>query len=173
MPSVSSRFNNTLSVSNFSNIDNVLVDGAGSATFTANAECTFLGFPSGVGPTAIPDTATITGIKYFVGVTPSSGNVSFTFTAKKGASQTGDDETGVYTISQTQFFGGENDLLGLTIATPNDAASFRLVVQFGTVTGTAVLGSVLAQFHYTLPFSNKIYNTSGKLSITSGKVSLT
>ena len=176
MLSVSSKFTNTLSVSNFTNFDNLLNGGAGSATFTSNADGTLRAFPSGEGPNLIPSTATLRGIKFFVSVSPSSGNIGFTFTPKKGAGTNGTAQTGTYTAAQSKIFGGDDELFGLTFSNVNDITSFRLRLQFSTVSGTATLSGIPGinpQFFYTLPFSNKVYNTSGKFSITSGKVSIT
>jgi len=175
MLSVSSKFTNTLSVSNFTNLDNLLNGGAGSATFTSNADGTLRAFPSGEGPNLIPSTATLRGIKFLVSVSPSSGNIGFTFTPQKGATA-GNAESGTYTSAQTKIFGGDDELFGLTFSNVNDIAAFRLRLQFSTVSGTATLNGtpgINPQFFYTLPFSNKVYNTSGKFSITSGKVSIT
>ena len=52
-----------------------------------------------------------------------------------------------------------------TLVTPNSTTT-RITKSFPTTTPKI-------QINYTLPFSNKLYNTGGKLSITSGKVSLT
>ena len=177
MPSVFSKFTDTLSVSNFTNLDNLLDGGTGDATFTNNADGTFRSFPSNEGPNAIPSTATLVGIQFFVSVTPGAGSLDFTFTPKKGASTNGNAQTGTYSGAQTKTFGGTSELFGLTFSSIGDIAAFRLRLQFTSVSGTATLNSSINQlrptFHYTLPFSNKVYNTSGKFSITSGKVSIT
>jgi hypothetical protein len=177
MPNVFSKFNNTLSVSNFTNLDNLLEGGTGDATFTNNADGTFQGFSTNTGPNLIPTTATLVGIQFFVSVTPSAGSLNFTFTPKKGASTSGNAQIGTYSGAQTKIFGGSSELFGLTFSNINDIAAFRLRLEFTSVTGTATLNSSTNQlrpvFHYTLPFSNKVYNTSGKFSITSGKVSIT
>ena len=155
MPSVSSKFNNTLSVSNFTNLDNLLEEGTGDATFTNNADGTFQGFSVGTGPNLIPSTATLVGIQFFVTVTPSAGSLNFTFTPKKGATTSGNAQTGTYSGAQTKTFGGSSELFGLTFSTINDIASFRLRLQFTSVAGTATLNSSSNQlrptFHYTLP----------------------
>ena len=177
MPSISSKFTNTLSVSNFTNLDNLLNDGTGDATFTNNADATLRAFPPSEGPNLIPSTATLVGIQFFVTLTPSAGSLNFVFTPKKGAGTDGDPETGTYSGAQTKSFGGTSELFGLTFSNVNDMTSFRLRLQFTSVSGTATLNNSSNQlrptFHYTLPFSNKVYNTSGKFSITSGKVSIT
>jgi len=177
MPSVFSKFTDTLSVSNFTNLDNLLNGGTGDATFTDNADGILRSFPSGEGPNSIPSTATLVGIQFFVSATPGAGSFSFTFTPQKGATTSGNAQTGQYTGAQTKLFGGSSELFGLTFSSIGDIAAFRLRLQFTSVTGTATLNSGTNQlrptFHYTLPFSNKVYNTSGKFSITSGKVSIT
>ena len=176
MPSISSKFTDTLSVSNFTNLDNLLNDGTGDATFTNNADGTFRSFPSNEGPNAIPSTATLVGIQFFVSVTPGAGSLDFTFTPQKGVTA-GNADTVTYSGAQTKNFGGSSELFGLTFSSIGDIAAFRLRLQFTSVSGTATLNSGInvlkPTFHYTLPFSNKVYNTSGKVSITSGKVSIT
>ena len=176
MPNVFSKFTDTLSVSNFTDLDNLLDGGSGDATFTNNADGTLRSFPSKKGPNIFPSTATLVGIQFFVTVTPASGNINFTFTPQKGVTA-GTAQNGTYTGAQTKNFGGTSELFGLTFNSINDIAAFRIRLEFSSVTGTATLNNssnvLRPVFHYTLPFSNKVYQTGGNFKMLSGKVSIT
>ena len=180
MPQVSSRFTNFVGTpSNITNSDSLLVGGSNlNCNFTAGAEFQLRTFPLGVGPNAIPSTATLTGIRNTIVISSLSSGLTITVKPKFGASQFGDNQ--VYTFSSPGGIikGGTNDDMGLPSAnfTPSGIGTLRFEVTVSSFSGTSTLqklNSFLPIIHYTLPHSNKVYNTSGKVSITSGKVSIT
>lgn len=180
MPNVSSRFTSFVGTpSNITNADALLVDGNSfNCNFTGGAEFELNNFPSGVGPNAIPSTATLTGIQNTIVISSLSSGLTITVKPKFGASQFGSDQ--VYTFSSPGGIikGGSTDDMGLPSAnfTPSGIQTLRFEVTVSSFSGTSTLqklNSFLPIIHYTLPHSNKVYNTSGKVSITSGKVSIT
>ena len=181
MPSVSSRFTSFVGTpSNITNADALLVDGNSSnCNFTGGAEFQLNNFPSGVGPNAIPSTATLTGIENRIIISSlSSATLTITVKPKFGATQFGDNQLYTFSSPGGVIKGGTNDDMGLPSAnfTPSGIGTLRFEVTASSFSGTSTLQK-LASFvpivHYTLPHSNKVYNTSGKVSITSGKVSIT
>ena len=69
------------------------------------------------------------------------------------------------TVNSIQFL-----TIRFTLITPNSTTT-RITKSVENITASG--GTPNITISYTLPFSNKVYNTGGKLSITSGKVSIT
>jgi hypothetical protein len=181
MGSVTSRFTSTIgTVSGITNVDNFLVDGDNTnPTITSGATFTLRGFPSNVGPNSIPLTATMVGIQFRIIVTSlSDTGLTVTCVPKIGASINGSIPPHNFTSAGGVIFGGTTNDLNIPSAnfTPTQMSNFRIQTTFNSFSGTTTLQKLSAFtpiFSYTLPFSNKVYNTSGKFSITSGKVSIT
>ena len=176
----SMKFTGVVSVVGWTGTENLLEGAEGNAsTLTTNDEFQ-LRLPNL--PCSIVSDATIVGIRYTFTVKVNSGSITIYTTPKVGATISGNlqSTTVTSTTGQSFFKGSSSNLLGLSSSqlTPSTLNNFRIKVQAGTtggnalsITGTSTVPNII--FYYTLPYSNQVYNTSGKLSITSGKVSIT
>ena len=126
---------------------------------------------------SFPTGATFTDIKIlFTAQTLTSAASTLKVIPRIGATSSGFQN---FQINAPQTLQTNQGLFGLS-PTVNSiqflTVRFQLTVPNSTTTRISKPipgGSPLIQISYTLPFSNKLYNTGGKLSITSGKVSLT
>ena len=177
----SMKFNDTISVTGWSGTDNLLEGAAGTAASSTAGDNFQLRLPNL--PTALTGLgATIVGIRYTFTAAVSAGSIIVYTTPKVGASISGTQQSATITSTTGQSFfkGSSSNLLGLsdTDLTPSSLSNFRILVTTGNpggntlnLIGTSTVPNII--FYYTLPYSNKVYNTSGKLEITSGAVSIT
>jgi hypothetical protein len=181
MPSYVMGFTNTVSSANWDGVSNLLGEETGIATsdnlsaqFTIRVDTTNTGM--------IPSDATITGLEIRYDARRGGGSsVALTVQARLGAA-VGNSEVNALTPNYTGFtIGDPNNLLGLSV-TPSNYHNLTARWTVSALNGGGASAQIQKfsatgvpnyTIHYTLPYSNKIYNTSGKLSITSGKVSLT
>ena len=125
-------------------------------------------FPTGTTFTAIQVT--------FTAQTTTSATSTLRVTPKIGAISSGHQD---FDINAGSSFVTNQGLFGLS---PTVNSMQFLTVQFKLITPNSTTTRIIKSFaggtpkikiSYTLPFSNKVYNTSGALEITSGKTSIT
>ena len=182
MPSIIDNFASTAQTSGWSNVSNLIGDNTGIATSNTPGG-SFKLQVSSLALGLIPSTATIVGLKLIIIAKEVGGDA--TISLQPFISAGSSDPTGTLTPQQltTSFsgyiIGAVDDTLGLTDFTPLNFQNLEVVYSKDNGTNTIQIqksstgGAPTWQIFYTLPFSNKVYNTSGKFSITSGKVSIT
>jgi len=129
------------------------------------------------GNNSFPTGATFTDIKVtFTAQTLTSAQSTLKVIPRIGSTSSGFQN---FQINAPQSFITSQGLFGLS-PTVNSiqflTVRFQLTVPNSTTTRISKsfsTGTPKIAISYTLPFSNKVYNTGGKLSITSGKVSIT
>ena len=171
MPSYSKLFESVDSNSGWDGAANIIEGGTGTCTGGFNGLTLVL--DAGYDSNSFPTNATFTGVRILV-TASTTGAVSSNMTITPKIGGVSGTATPIQPNAGGSFpIGGDGNLLGLTL---NTAALPFLKVEYTLNTAnstTTVISATSIRIYYTLPFSNKVYNTSGKLSITSGKVSLT
>ena len=171
MPSYSKSFESVLSNNGWDGAANIIEGGTGTCTGGFNG--LILVLDAGYDSNSFPTNATFTGVTITVSAS-TTGAVSSNMTITPQIGGVSGTATPIQPNAGNSFqIGGDDNLLNLTLNTsalPFLRVKYTLNIANST---TTVISATSIKVHYTLPFSNKIYNTSGKLSITSGKVSLT
>ena len=171
MPSYSKKFESVLSNSGWDGASNIIEGGTG--TCTAGFNGLILVLDAGYDSNSFPANATFTGIRIAVTTSTSNSNASTLKITPQIGANSGTVTTINPNVGFTALIGNSSNLLGLTLNTaalPYLRVKYTLTIANST---TTTISFTNIQIYYTLPFSNKLYNTGGKLSITSGKVSLT
>jgi hypothetical protein len=171
MPSYSKLFESVISNNAWDNPSGLLPDGTGVCDAEFNGSIMVL--DAGYDSNSFPTNATFTGIRITVTASTISTQSTLKITPKIGATAGDTTTINPSTNNFTFLIGGSSNLLGLTL-TPSSFPFLRVEYNLTDANSTITqISATSIRVYYTLPFSNRIYNTSGKLSITSGKVSLT
>ena len=175
MPSVSGKFTGIF-FSSVTGGNNLLDGNTGNVSFDEGEQITYRS-------PAIPSVfsgATITGYSFVIGYSLAPGTEIRLLLLDQQSDGTVLDNGNVITSiigSSTQTYGGESDLLGLDWSgTVSDLSlNIGLPFQAGNRDGSLILGDpgLIFTVHYTTTPTSKVYLSGGKVSIASGKVSIT
>ncbi len=171
MPSYSKNFESVLSNNGWDGASNILEGGTGSCTGDANG--LILVLDAGYDSNSFPANSTFTGIRITISTSTTTASQSTLQITPQIGATSGNVTTINPNAGNSFLIGDSDDLLGLSLssaALPFLRVKYTLTIANST---TTVISATSIQVYYTLPFSNKLYNTGGKLSITSGKVSIT
>ena len=175
MPSVSGKFTGIF-FSSVTGGNNLLDGNTGNVSFDEGEQITYRS-------PAIPSVfsgATITGYSFDIGYSLSPGTEIRLLLLDQQSDGTVLD-TGTLTTSiigsSTQNYGGASNLLGLDWSGTVSDLSLNIALPFqaGNRDGSLILGDPGLTFtvHYTTTPTSKVYLSGGKVSITSGRVSIT
>ena len=171
MPNYQKSFESVISSTFFDGAANIVEGGTGTAT--AEFDGSNMTLDAGYDSNSFPSNVTFTGIEITISGNTTGTNASILQITPQIGATSGTTTNKSINANSTYIVGGSSSLLGLTLnssALPFLRVKYNL---FDANSTTTVISATTIIIHYTLPFSNKLYNTGGKLSITSGKVSLT